>query len=70
MAVQLETIKAALDRLSGCDLQHLSMLEAGIVQAFRDQGYTDDDYAQLLILLTADKEAAAALRRLLDDVKI
>jgi len=70
MADQLTIIKAALARLSGCDLAHLSMLEAGIIQTFRDQGYTDADYVRLLVILTADKETAAALRRLLDDVKI
>lgn len=70
MTDKLVNAKAALSRLSGCDLSHLTLIEARVVQALRNQGYTEEDFLRLFILLTQDGETAAALRRLLDDVKI
>lgn len=65
MAVPLETIKAALDRLSGCDLRHLSMVEAGIVQALRTRAFTDQELQAFLVVLLLDDDSCLQFKELL-----
>lgn len=61
--------KAAMDRLSGCDLSHLSMAEAKVIQAFRDNKYTDAELLRLVLILVEDGPASWQIRSLLKDLK-
>ncbi len=54
----------AMSRLSGCDMQHLSLIEAKIIQALRYAGYTNAQLARLLIILMDDEQPAQQLKKL------